>query len=213
MDSDSSTPQGASATEAFSLTPATPSQSSKMQVNVSKVEEDEEDMGPLGTLTLASLTLEELVSQASKLTNEQARKLVRGFSHSLNLTGSKEYLSLRNKSAALASQPDDDNSSTATCDSMPELASQSDDEPDDDNKSAASCDAMGLASQPDDDNSSTATCDSMPGLASQSDDEPDDEPDDDDNEDQAKTAKDVLARQIDGVIKGMGYVPSGDLNL
>ena len=170
MDSDSSTPQGASATEAFSLTPATPSQSSKMQVNVSKVEEDEEDMGPLGTLTLASLTLEELVSQASKLTNEQARKLVRGFSHSLNLTGSKEYLSLRNKSAALASQPDDDNSSTATCDSMP-------------------------------------------GLASQSDDEPDDEPDDDDNEDQAKTAKDVLARQIDGVIKGMGYVPSGDLNL
>ena len=143
MDSESSTPQGAaaSATDAFSLTPAAVTafqsefqsfQPSKMQV--SKLVEEEDEFVPLGLGTLLeSLTLQDQASVSRQAADEESlpcRHRVRCVACSLNLSGSRppppeELVSMR--WVRRVRQRDDDSDSDTTHEwTHPELARQSD---------------------------------------------------------------------------------------
>ena len=218
MDSDSSTPQGAaaSATDAFSLTPAavTAFQSSKMQV--SKLVEEEDEFVPLGLGTLLeSLTLQDQASVSRQAAYEESLPFrVRCVACRLNLSPRDPPLDVSNRWVRVrrVRQRDDDSDSDTTHDSMPELARQSDgdDEPDDDSDTHDSMPELESHSNDEADDDSD-THDSIPELARQSDDER--EPNDDDNEDQAQSQNVLpIHLQIGTVIQQMGYVACGDLN-
>ena len=192
MDSDSSTPQGAaaSATDAFSLTPAavTAFQSSK--------EEDEFVPLGLGTL-LESLTLQDQASVSRQAAYEESLPF------RIRCVSIRQYVSNR----WVRVRRDSD----TTHDSMPELVSDGEDEPDDDSVTHDSMPELESHSNDEADDDSD-THESMSELARQSDDER--EPNDDDNEDQVPQSHNVLPIQqkIGTVIQEMGYVPCGDLN-
>ena len=189
MDSDSST-AAASATDAFSLTPAavTAFQSSK--------EEDEFVPLGLGTL-LESLTLQDQASVSRQAAYEESLPF------RIRCVSIRQYVSNR----WVRVRRDSD----TTHDSMPELVSDGEDEPDDDSVTHDSMPELESHSNDEADDDSD-THESMSELARQSDDER--EPNDDDNEDQVPQSHNVLPIQqkIGTVIQEMGYVPCGDLN-
>ena len=203
MDSDSSTPQGAaaSATDAFSLTPAavTAFQSSK----------EEDELG-LGTL-LESLALQDQASVSRQAAYEESLPFrVRCVSCSLNLSPRDPPLDVSNRWVRVRRVRQRDDDSDTTHDSMPELVSDGEDEPDDDSVTHDSMPELESHSNDEADDDSD-THESMSELARQSDDER--EPNDD-NEDQVPQSHNVLPihQQIGTVIQEMGYVPCGDLN-
>ena len=211
MDSDSST-AAASATDAFSLTPAavTAFQSSK--------EEDEFVPLGLGTL-LESLTLQDQASVSRQAAYEESLPF-RIRCVSIRQYVSNRWVRVRRDSDTThdsmpelvsdgEDEPDDD--SDTTHDSLPELVSDGEDEPDDDSVTHDSMPELESHSNDEADDDSD-THESMSELARQSDDER--EPNDDDNEDQVPQSHNVLPIQqkIGTVIQEMGYVPCGDLN-
>ena len=185
MDSESSTPQGAaaSATDAFSLTPAAVTafqsefqsfQPSKMQV--SKLVEEEDEFVPLGLGTLLeSLTLQDQASVSRQAAYEESLPFrVRCLSCRLNLSPRDPPLDVSNRWVRVrrVRQRDDDSDSDTTHEwTHPELARQSDS---DDKR------------EPNDDDNEDQVPQSLNVLP--------------------------IHLQIGAVIQEMGYVPCGDLN-